>query len=107
MTGSKSSRYKQISQNNVTKSYGESKSRGLRNDIASFLILDENRTHLTKQMFKGQYYPKTFVVDDRRDENAIIKTTYEWNVKSFDIAGLVKDTIALPDSEYVKTSTAE
>ena len=58
-------------------------------------------------MFKGQYYPKTFVVDDRRDENAIIKTTYEWNVKSFDIAGLVKDAIALPDSEYIKTSTAE
>ena len=27
----------------------DTKSRGLRNDIASFLILDENRTHLTKQ----------------------------------------------------------
>ena len=27
----------------------DTKSRGLRNAIASFLILDENRTHLTKQ----------------------------------------------------------
>ena len=27
----------------------DTKSRGLRNVIASFLILDENRTHLTKQ----------------------------------------------------------
>lgn len=38
-----------ISESHNPQSYGESKSRGLRNVIASFLILDENRTHLTKQ----------------------------------------------------------
>ena len=32
----------------------DTKSRGLRNVIASFLILDENRTHLTKQGIKNQ-----------------------------------------------------
>ena len=40
---------KYLSGTKACQSTTDTKSRGLRNDIASFLILDENRTHLTKQ----------------------------------------------------------
>ena len=41
----------------------DTKSRGLRNVIASFLILDENRTHLTKQLNTNYIMRRLYIRD--------------------------------------------
>ena len=70
MTGSKSSGYQQyLSGTKACFSTIDTKSRGLRNVIASFLILDENRTHLTKQTDSLIKIEAAEKLDDRDDKN--------------------------------------
>ena len=51
----------------------DTKSRGLRNDIASFLILDENRTHLTKQFPDENEAPMPINIITLIDDNMGLK----------------------------------